>query len=258
MQRIALPYRLPTPISFWNSHRKHQDAHGRSPASGTRFTHVSPDPDCCSSAPRFAARLGDMLCMVTACYVRYGLDRMWLDCSGLAHGPGSLCSVYWQMAMIMSAVSSSYTSTSVDGRPEDYLDCYRRLDVAFEQTHVEEAEFHLRDISDQVREIRDGSRDRGGLTFFSDILSWVRELYPREEKFQWWLATKLAVERGRSISNDPKNLLRSYQSAVEAPSTPGALVMDEVFPFHAHSYIFPYMLLSVDGSLFMETSEATR
>ncbi len=118
---------------------------------------------------------------------------------------GSLCSVYWQMAMIMSAVSSSYTSTSVDGRPEDYLDCYRRLDVAFEQTHVEEAEFHLRDISDQIREIRERfTRPRwlrhSSVTFSPGCASFIRD----EEKFQ--VVARHQACSGKEagvVSNDP-------------------------------------------------------
>ncbi len=76
-----ITYGLPDPDKFLELAQESIRTLTDAALLGDALTHVSPD-QIAVECTKIAARLGDMLCMVTACYVRYGLDRMWLDCSG--------------------------------------------------------------------------------------------------------------------------------------------------------------------------------
>ncbi len=82
-----ITYGLPDPDKFLEIAQEGIRTLTDAALRGDALTHVSPD-QIAVECTKIAAGLGDMLGMVTACYVRYGLDRMWLDCAGLAHGPG--------------------------------------------------------------------------------------------------------------------------------------------------------------------------
>lgn len=159
-----------------------------------------------SHCTRIVARLSEVSTVVDACYVRYGLDRMWLDCSVLAQCPDSICSIYWQMYTLMASLLATSTYTPIAGKPEEYLDNYYSLELTYTQAHIHETKYSPNNITIHVQEVRNGERDRGALKFFCDLLPKVRELYIRDNTFQWWLATKIAVKRAREISNDPSCL----------------------------------------------------
>ncbi len=88
------------------------------------------------AATAVSRRLLKQCTMTKACVYRWGYERALLDCTGLLHGPGSYCCLFWQMEQVQRAYASLGCSDSGEGSVEDFMQNYSKLEVDYVDAHI--------------------------------------------------------------------------------------------------------------------------